>query len=236
MTKILAINGSARMEKGYTHEVLSAFLEGMKEANATVEMVFAKRLKIRPCLGDFQCWFEKVGECIQKDDMESLFPKFREADILVLGIPIYFPLPGEIQNLLNRLMPLVEPILEFHDGRTRAKFHDDVKISKIVLVSTGGWWEKENMTLVVQFVEHMAMDANVEFSGAVLRPHAFLMDEYKEKKEEVLSAVRSAGAQLVREGRMSPYTLEIISQPLIAEEELRARYNEAYRRAKELSS
>ncbi len=236
MTKIFAINGSARMDKGYTHIVLSAFLEGMEEANATVETVFAKRLKIRPCLGDFQCWFEKVGECIQKDDMESLFPKLREADILVLGIPIYFPLPGEMQNLLNRLMPLVEPILEFHDGRTRTKFHDDVKISKIVLVSTGGWWEKENMTLVVQFVEHMANDVNVEFSGAVLRPHAFLMDEYKEKGEEVLSAVRRAGAQLVREGRISPETLDTISQPLIAEEELRARYNEVYRKAKEYSS
>jgi len=236
MTKIFAINGSARMDKGYTHIVLSAFLEGMEEANATVETVFAKRLKIRPCLGDFQCWFEKVGECIQKDDMESLFPKLREADILVLGIPIYFPLPGEMQNLLNRLMPLVEPILEFHDGRTRSKFHDDVKISKIVLVSTGGWWEKENMTLVVQFVEHMANDVNVEFSGAVLRPHAFLMDEYKEKGEEVLSAVRRAGAQLVREGRISPETLDTISQPLIAEEELRARYNEVYRKAKEYSS
>jgi len=236
MTKVFAINGSARMEKGYTHKVLTAFLEGMKAQNATVETVFAKRLKIRPCLGDFQCWFEKVGKCIQTDDMDSLLPKLREADILVLGIPIYFPFPGEVQNLLNRLMPLVEPILEFHDGRTRAKFHDDVKISKIVLVSAGGWWEKENMTLLVQFVEHMAQDANVEFSGAVLRPHAFIMDEYKEKGEEVLAALRSAGAQLVREGKMSSATLETISRPLIDEKVLRERYNEMYRRAKESSS
>jgi multimeric flavodoxin WrbA len=224
------------MEKGHTHMILTSFLAGMEEADATVETIFAKRFKIRPCLGDFDCWYKDVGKCVQKDDMEKLYPKFREADILVLAIPIYFPLPGEMQNLLNRLMPLVEPILEFHDGRTRAKFHDDVKISKIVLVSTGGWWEKENMELVVQFVEHMAKDGNVEFSGAVLRPHAFLMDKYKEKTDEILNATKKAGIQLIKEGKMSEDTMEVISQPLESEKDLRGWYNKMYQKAKESSS
>ena len=224
------------MEKGYTHRILIPFLEGMEEADAIVETIFAKRFKIRPCLGDFDCWYKTVGKCVQNDDMEKLYPKFREADILVLAIPIYFPLPGEIQNLLNRLMPLIEPILEFRDGRTRAKFHDDVKISKIVLVSTGGWWEKENMELLVDFAEHMARDGNIEFSGAVLRPHAFLMDRYKEKADEILSAAKNAGAQLIKEGKMSEDTLEIISQPLESEKDLREWYNKMYQKAKESSS
>ena len=167
--------------------------------------------------------------------MEQLYPKFREADILTLAIPIYFPFPGEMQNLLNRLMPLVEPILEFRDGRTRSKFHDDVKISKIVLVSTGGWWEKENMSLLVDFVDHMAKDGNVEFSGALLRPHAFLMDEYEEKTAEILSAAKKAGTQLIRDGKMSRETLEIISKPLLPEKDLRDRYNKSYQRAKDAS-
>lgn len=235
MVRVLAINGSARMEKGYTHKILTAFIEGMTDADATVETIFAKRYKIRPCLGDFQCWFEKVGQCIQKDDMEQLYPKFREADILTLAIPIYFPFPGEIQNLLNRLMPLVEPILEFHDGRTRAKFHDDVKISKIVLISAGGWWERENMSLLVDFVDHMAKDGSVEFSGALLRPHAFLMDEYDEKAVEILSAAKKAGTQLIKDGKMSKETLEIVSKPLLPEEDLRDWYNKSYQRAKDAS-
>ena len=69
MTKVIAINGSARMEKGNTELVLSSFLDGMREAGASVEVVYAKKLKIRPCIGDFQCWYEKVGECIHSDDM-----------------------------------------------------------------------------------------------------------------------------------------------------------------------
>ena len=236
MTRVFAINGSARMEKGNTHKMLTAFLEGMKDANAQVETVYAKRLKIRPCTGSFHCWYTKVGECIHSDDMDSLFPKLREADILVLATPVYLPLPSGIQNFLNRLMPIVEPVLEFHEGRTRAKFHDDVKISKMVLISVGGWWEKENLGIVVRIVEDIARDVSVEFSGAILRPHAFLMNENKEKGEEVLSAAKNAGAQLVREGKISPDTLETISQPLISEEELRERYNKMYQNAKESSS
>ncbi|MHA1965668.1 MAG: flavodoxin family protein [Candidatus Thorarchaeota archaeon] len=236
MTRVFAINGSARMEKGNTEKVLTAFLEGMKEANASVETVFTKRLKIRPCTGSFHCWYTKVGECIHSDDMDTLFPKLREADILVLATPVYLPLPGGMQNFLNRLMPIVEPVLEFREGRTRAKFHDDVKISKIVLVSAGGWWEKGNFDKVVRIAEDVAEGVAVEFSGALLRPHAFLMNENKEKRKEVLSAAKSAGVQLIREGKMSPDTLETISQPLIPEKELREMYNKMYQRAKESSS
>jgi len=234
MTKVLAISGSARMEKGHTAKMLAAYLQGMEEAGASTEIVYAKRLKIRPCSGDFQCWFEKVGECIHSDDMqEVLFPKMREADILVLAIPTYAPLPGAMQNLLNRMMPLVEPILEFQDGRTRAKFHDNVNISKIALVSTGGWWEKENLGTVVKVAEDLADGASVEFAGSVLRPHAFWMEREEEKAKEVLDATKRAGFQLVKEGRMTAELLDIISQPLISEEELREWYNAYYERARQ---
>ena len=224
------------MEKGNTEKVLTSFLDGMKEANAEVETVYAKRLKIRPCLGDFQCWYDKIGECIQTDDMESLYPKLREADILILATPVYLPLPGEMQNLLNRLMPIVEPVLEFREGRTRTKFHDDVKISKIVLVATGGWWEKDNLDTVVRIAEEIAANTSVEFSGALLRPHASLMNENKEKGEEVLGAAKSAGTQLIKEGKISPETLDAISQPLISQKELLERSNKGYQKAKESNS
>ncbi len=92
----------------------------------------------------FDCWYKTVGQCIFKDDMQILYPKFRDADILVLAIPVYIPLPGEMQNLINRLCPIIEPAFEFCRGRTRVRFSQEVRISKIVLVSTCGWWEMGN--------------------------------------------------------------------------------------------
>ncbi len=210
---------------------MNPFLEGIREAGATVDVVYAKKLNIKPCIGDFQCWFKKVGQCIHSDDMQSVLSKIREANILVLATPVYLPLPGEFQNLLNRLMPVIEPVLEFREGRTRARFHNDVKVSKIVLVASGGWWERGNLGTVIRIAEEIAADVSVEFSGSVLRPHAFLLRENEEKAKEVTEAARKVGYQLVNDGKMSQELLDLISQPLISEEELRERYNKGYENA-----
>ena len=232
MTKVVAINGSAKMEKGNTARVLAPFLDGMREAGASVELFYAKRLKVKPCMGEFYCWNEKPGVCYQEDDMQMLYPKLREADILVLATPVYIPLPGEMQNLINRLCPLIEPILVWRDGRTRAKFREDVNIRKIVLVSTCGWWEMGNFGTVLRIAEEIAKDASVEFAGAILRPHVYFMVENKEKAKKVLEALTKAGHELVKKGRMSKSLLEVISQPLISEEEYKRLLNEDYEKVK----
>ena len=231
MSKAVAINGSPRMEKGNTAMVLTPFIQGMMDAGSDVELLYASRLKVKPCTcGEMYCWNDMPGECCIKDDMQLLYPKLREADILVLATPVYIPLPGDMQNIINRLCPLLDPFLEFREGRTRARFRKDVGIRKIVLVSTGGWWEKANFGTVVRITEELAKDASVEFAGAVLRPHAHLMKEKGELTQDgeaVLNAVRRAGYELVKEGVMTKETLETISRPLISQEDLWRRYNKA---------
>jgi multimeric flavodoxin WrbA len=129
------------MEKGRTAILLTHFLDGMKEAGASVELFYAKRLNIRPCTGEIDCWYKNPGHCYIQDDMQSLYPKLRDADILVLATPVYIPLPGQMQNLINRLLPLIDgQFRKKQNGRTRARFRPDVKIRKIALVSTSGWW------------------------------------------------------------------------------------------------
>jgi multimeric flavodoxin WrbA len=217
------------MEKGNTAMVLAPFIQGMMDAGSDVELFYASRLKVKPCTcGEMYCWYKRPGECCIKDDMQLLYPKLGEADILVLATPVYIPLPGQMQDIINRLCPLVKPMLETRAGRTRARFHEDVQIQKIVLVSTGGWWEKANFGTVERIAEELAEGASVEYAGALLRPHAFLMKtegELTKDGESVLNAVGRAGYELVKEGVMSKETLEAISRPLISEEELRRRYN-----------
>ena len=228
--KVIAINGSPRMEKGNTAMILTPFIQGMMDAGSDVELFYVRRLKLKPCTcGEMYCWYKKAGECCIKDDMQLLYPQLREADILILATPVYIPLPGEMQNFINRLCPLIDPFLVNREGRTRVRFHKHVKIRKIVLVSTGGWWEKANFKTVVRIAEELAKDASVEFAGAVLRPHAFLMKEkgrLTKDGEAVLNAVKIAGYELVKEGKMNKEILETISRPLVSEEELRRRYND----------
>ncbi|MFX1263557.1 MAG: flavodoxin family protein [Promethearchaeota archaeon] len=233
MTEVLAINGSPNREKGNTHLILAPLLEGMKKAGATVDLLFSKELKIRPCIGDFQCWYKKVGVCIYTDDMEQVYVKAREADILVLATPIYLPLPGNFQNLLNRLMPLVEPMLEIRKDRTRAKFHHDVKISKIVFVSSGGWFEIGNFEVVTHIVREIADNSSVDFIGPILRPHASRLKYEKDLAKEVYAAAEEAGVQIVESGDVSQQLLDAISVPLTTHEEAIEREKKAYLAARD---
>jgi multimeric flavodoxin WrbA len=200
--------------------VLDPFIEGMMGAGSQVELFYASRLKVKPCAcGTLYCWTQMPGECCIKDEMQLLYPKLKEAEVLVLATPVYIPLPGAMQDIINRLCPLLDPVLEFRRGRTRAVFRKGVRIRAIVLVSTGGWWEKGNFGTLVRIVKELAEDTSVKFVGAVLRPHVDSMrrgGELTQDGRAVLNAVRRAGSELVRNGVMRQETLATISRPLIS--------------------
>jgi len=229
MTKAVAINGSPRKQAGDTAMLLTPFIQGMKDAGCDVDLFYAAELKVKSCnCPNMYCWYKKPGNCCLKDDMDLLYPPLREAEILILATPVYVPLPGEMQNVINRLCPLMEPLLEFRDDRTRARFRKDVKISKILLVSTGGWWEKGNFDTVTRIVRELAEDASAQFAGAVIRPHAFMMKQdgkLTSDGEAIIAAAKKAGKELVQDGAINHETLDTISRPLIPESELRNIYN-----------
>lgn len=224
--KVLVINGSARKEKGYTAMILNPFINGMKQAGAQVNLLYAKQLNVNPCTGEFDCWYKNPGKCYINDNMQLVYSKLREADILVLGIPVYLPLPGEMQNLLNRLMPLLNPILRYRNGHTQIQFHDDVKIKKIALVSVCGWWEKGNFGTVTRIVKEISQKSSIEFVGSILRPHAYLLSKKKDKADKIFKAIKEGGIRLVKEGGIPKDLLKIIAQPLISEREFRERENQ----------
>jgi multimeric flavodoxin WrbA len=222
MSKVLAINGSPRMGKGNTALLLNAFLQGITDSGSSVDLYYTSQLEIKPCsCGKLYCWNNKPGECCFKDDMELLYPKLREAEILVLATPVYIPLPGEMQNFINRLCPLLDPTLVQQNSRTRAKLRQDVKIRKFLLVATSGWWEIENMDTVLRIVKELAEDASTEFAGALLRPHASEMRRngiVSREGQLVLDAATQAGMELIRWGKINQETLEIVSRPLVSRE------------------
>jgi hypothetical protein len=230
MTKVFALNGSNRKGKGNMAKLLTPFLEGMKEGGAEVEMVYSRDLDIKDCWGEFNCWYKHPEICHQKDEMQEMYPMLRASDILVLGIPRYIPMPAPMQAFINRLCPLIEPVLEVKDGRTVARFHEDVRIKKMVLVAVSGWWELGNMDLLVEIVKEVAKDSDVEFSGALLRPHANEMA--RPEAADVLEAARRLGKQLVSQGRMSPEDLATVSRPLVSWEDDLERSNRGYQETK----
>ena len=222
MVNAVAINSSPQMNSGNTALVLNPLIEGMKDAGARVQLLFTKKLKILPCSGEFQCWDKTPGKCYIRDDMEKILPILRDAEIWVLGIPLYVPMPGEMQNLINRTMPLLTHEIDVRGRRMFPHRRDDFRLRRVALVSSCAYWEMENFDKRVCTIEETAEALGAEFSGSVLRPHAGVMKRMPKSNRKVagvLQATKKAGSELVRKGTMSKRTLGRISAPLITFEE-----------------
>ena len=61
---------------------------GMPGRQAEAEEVYLRDLKITPCLEIYAC--RKDGKCPIRDDMQNLYGKIIETDILVLASPVFF--------------------------------------------------------------------------------------------------------------------------------------------------
>jgi multimeric flavodoxin WrbA len=215
--KVLAINASPHMDKGNTAMILDPFLEGMRDSGADVDLFYTRELKIEPCHGDMSCWLKVPGECAVKDDMQMLYPKFHEANVIVWATPLYYlSVPGPLKNLIDRQMPLHVPGMK------------SPKKPKIVLVATCGAWEISMFDLLLKWMkalygadEIMGMEETAYFAGALLRPHADYIkpmqgtDEGRKIVEGILQAAREAGRQLAQEGRINEKTLQKVSQELM---------------------
>jgi multimeric flavodoxin WrbA len=208
--KVLAINGSPHMESGNTAMILDPFLEGMKEAGASVELFYTRKLKIGPCNGDMSCWFKNPGKCGQDDDMQILLPKFKEADIIVWASPVYYAgITGPLKNLMDRQLPL-------------HVIGEGSKKQKAVLVSTCGAWELSMFDPLLAQMKAIydRPEGSSEFAGALLRPMAEGVKEMLKAGEtglveSVFLAAKEAGRQLVKEGRISEETQKAVSKELM---------------------
>ncbi|MBW2623581.1 MAG: flavodoxin family protein [Deltaproteobacteria bacterium] len=217
--KVLAINGSPNMDQGNTAEILKPFLEGMEEAGAEVEVLYTRKLNIKPCLGEFDCWLKTPGKCFQKDDMAEVLPKLAQADIWVLATPVYIDgVTGPMKNLMDRNIPLVEPFFELRDGHCRHPRREGTRPGKIALVSNCGFWEIDNFDPMIAHVKAWCKNADREFAGALLRPQGGAVRAMREMGApvgDIIEAAKEAGRQLIREGKMSSETLDTVSRELM---------------------
>ena len=101
--KVLILQGSPRAN-GNTAWMAEEFKKAAEAAGHEVILVNAARKKIAGCLACEYCHTKGNGACIQKDDMQELYPLMAEAEVLVLAAPIYyFTLCAQIQAPIQRM-------------------------------------------------------------------------------------------------------------------------------------
>jgi len=90
--KALFVNGSPR-KKWNTAQLLESAMKGAEVAGAEVEMIHLNDVAARGCTSCFACKrlnSKTNGLCAMRDDLTPMLRKALEADIIVVGSPVYF--------------------------------------------------------------------------------------------------------------------------------------------------
>ena len=103
--KALGICGSAR-RGGNTDLLIKSVLEGAASKGMTTEEVFISDLDIAPCRGCATCK-DTSEKCVIEDDFHGVVDKIRDADLVVIGSPVYMgQVTGQSKTFLDRLYSL----------------------------------------------------------------------------------------------------------------------------------
>jgi len=200
--KVLAFNASPRKEKGTTDIIINNFLEGARRAEATTKKYYVTDLEIKGCIGCFTCWTKTPGKCIHRDDMDWLIPEIEEADIIVLGTPIYNSnIIHYLQRMTERFLPLQLPWMEEKGETTQHPTRHQRKPQKIVLVAVAGFPDPQAFNIVKALVPNALQ---------ILLPSSQILQdaEEKERMKFFTDAVKESAKQLIQCGFVDDETRE----------------------------
>ena len=106
---ILVLNGSPRPH-GNTAAMVEAFVEGAAENGHKITVVPVCQKNIAGCLACEYCHTKGNGRCVQQDDMQTVYPVLKEAEMIVLASPVYYhSFSGQLQCAINRIYALDKP-------------------------------------------------------------------------------------------------------------------------------
>lgn len=106
--KIMVLNGSPR-RNGNTSRLIESFRQGAEGAGHEVKEFFLQDMTIGGCRGCFGGGKDQDHPCVQRDEMDEIYPAYRDADVVVLASPLYYwNLSGQLRTAFDRLFAVAE--------------------------------------------------------------------------------------------------------------------------------
>lgn len=153
--KIVILNGSPR-RNGNTAGLIKEFTRGAQEAGNTVTEFFLDGMNINGCKGCFGGHSSQECPCVQKDDMNQIYPAVKDCDVVVLATPLYYwNMSGQIRTAVDRLFALEEGDGQLLRGNGRS--------SALLMAAEGHGFED-----VVLYYDHLMEHLKWENLGHVL--------------------------------------------------------------------
>ncbi|MBW1806956.1 MAG: flavodoxin family protein [Deltaproteobacteria bacterium] len=217
--KITVIDACIGLENDYMGLILTPFLLGVECAGATIKRIRVEKYHVKPCLRDLSCLQDSNGVCRQDDEMQKVLPVIAEADALVLVSQMgLFGLSGSLVLFLERLMPLVNPMLAKQRLQIIHPLLDTQKNKKVVLVSVSNEWSVDDFhPTLFQLMSICCKHGFLDFLGALIRPHVSSLMALAclgKKPQDIFDAAYDLGKSLASDQKLSQELLNTVSRPL----------------------
>ena len=99
--KVILLNGSPHKE-GTTNRALTEVKRTLESEGIEAEIIHVGHLTVKGCSGCYACG--KLKKCVHDDIVNEIAEKFRDADGLIIGSPVFYASPnGAFLALLDRL-------------------------------------------------------------------------------------------------------------------------------------
>lgn len=218
--RITAFNGSPRKERGNTHVITSAFLEGARDAGAEVENILLAEKSIKPCLACFSCWTKTPGRCVHHDDMADLLATYLSSDAIVFASPVYVDnVTGIMKMFMDRLIPAGDPHMVIDENGECRHVRRHEKPTKIIAISNCGFPEQSHFQVLRILFRRIARNLSCSLVAEIYRGGGGLLTdprpEIRRVVEDYCGCVRRAGAEIVNRSGLSAKTIEELERPLI---------------------
>lgn len=182
------MNGSPRL-KGNTAMLCDAFASGAESAGHEIARSDLKKLNILDCLGCLKGGKYLEHPCVQKDDMDQIYPAYREADVIVLASPLYW---RNFSGLLKRAFDRVYAVYEYE--RLHSDEPSKLTPKESVLLMAAGLDSPEDWEPASAYYESLTELLNWRDRGRILAPGVINAGDIAGKP--ALDEARALGASL----------------------------------------
>ncbi len=225
--KIIAINGSHRGQRSYTHFLVESFFQGAMKAGADCKEIFLCEYRINSCKGCGFC--EKPNNnCIHssQDDTAFIFEEMRKADIIVYASPIYlFSISSLLKKFLERFYALGDPNKHII-SRSGLFFHSidkEICSKPFLAIISHDNFENEMSKNARQFFKSWSRFMDAPQLGIIVRSMGRMTGYGKNLEAErqfpkiskSYNALIRAGTEVVQKGKIRACTIKIASQDII---------------------
>lgn len=167
--KIVILNGSPR-RKGNTAALTAAFTKGAERSGNVVTEFFLDSMDIHGCKGCFGGGKNPESPCVQKDDMDKIYPIYRDADVVVLASPLYYwTISGQLKCTFDRLFAVAECDSDCRNPK---------KESVLIMAAEGNGFEES-----IYWYDRLEKHLGWKNLGKVLCSGVMNIDDIKSRKE-----------------------------------------------------